>query len=237
MAAGLLFLAATPANVRPAVQVDMALVLALDVSSSVDAREYDLQQRGLANAFRHAKVIDAILAGPNQRIAVSVVQWAGGGEQSVSIPWTTVGSSDEALAFAERLSQTPRRFRDGVTDIAGIITYSAQHALAGPFATSRRVIDVSGDGIDNVQYSPHRARDAAVAAGITINGLAILNETPDLDDYYRLTVIGGENAFVMTAASYEDYAPAILRKLIREIRPRRLSWGGSSGVTAPPTPL
>ena len=216
-------LAPTPANVRPTVQVDLVLVLALDVSSSVDAREYDLQQRGLADAFRHAKVLDAILSGPHRRIAVSVVQWAGGGEQSVSIPWTMVGSGEEAIGFADRLMQTRRRFRDGVTDISGIITFSAQQALAGPFATARRVIDVSGDGIDNVQYSPHRARDAAVAAGITINGLTILNETPDLADYYRLTVIGGENAFVMTAADYDDYALAILRKLVREIRPRRLS--------------
>ena len=223
VAAGLLALAPTPANVRPTVQVDLALVLALDVSSSVDAREFDLQQRGLADAFRHAKVLDAILTGPRQRIAVTVVQWAGGGEQAVSIPWTMVGSGAEAAAFADRLVQTRRRFHDGVTDISGIITYSAQHALSAPFATARRVIDVSGDGIDNVQYSPHRARDAAVAAGITINGLTILNETPDLDDYYRLTVIGGENAFVMTAANYDDYALAILRKLIREIRPRRLS--------------
>ncbi len=216
-------LAPTPANVRAAVSVDLVLVLALDVSSSVDAREFDLQQRGLADAFRHAQVLDAISSGPHRRIAVAVVQWSGGSQQAVSIPWTLIGNDGEAAAFATRLMQTRRHYRDGVTDISGTITFAAQLALASPFPTARRVIDVSGDGIDNVQYSPHRARDTAVAAGVTINGLAILNETPDLDDYYRLTVIGGENAFVMTAADYDDYALAILRKLVREIRPRRLS--------------
>ena len=103
------------------------------------------------------------------------------------------------------------------SEIRESINLGVQLTYAAPFAAARRVIDVSGDGIDNVDYSPHRARNAAVALGVTVNGLAILNEIPDLGLYYRATVVGGPGAFVINASDYDAYPAAILRKLIREI--------------------
>ncbi|MGI9478980.1 MAG: DUF1194 domain-containing protein [Hyphomicrobiaceae bacterium] len=210
-------LTSTSLNVRSTMNVDLVLVLALDVSASVDRREFDLQKNGLAKAFRHRSVLEAIQRGQNKRIAVTAVQWSGYQDQFVSIPWQIVGDASSAAAFAEHLSNMPRRLPDGFTHIAGAIQFSMRLVRTAPFSSGRQVIDVSGDGSNNVHPPPQAARDAAVAAGITVNGLAIVGEAAGLDEYYRKNVIGGPGSFVIQALNYDDYDEAILRKLLREI--------------------
>lgn len=197
--------------------VDLVLVLALDVSGSVDEDEFDLQRQGLAKAFRHPAVIAAIRRGAKKRIAVSVVQWAGFGQQKVSLPWTMIGDAAGGSELAARLAMMRRQYPDGVTHITGVIGFATRLALAAPFNSYRRVIDVSGDGENNVDKEPDEARDAAVLAGLTVNGLAIVNADADLPAYYRARVIGGVGAFVVTATDYEDFPRAILLKLLQEI--------------------
>ncbi len=204
-------------TVRSTGPVDLALVLALDGSASVDDREFALQRLGLANAFRHPSVLNAILRGRHRRIAVTVVQWAGIGEQQVSVPWTIIDNHRTAAHFAQRLDHMPRRFDGGFTHIAGAIRRANTLTRTAPFAAARRVVDISGDGINTVGNSPHDARDGAVLGGMTINGLTITDEQADLAEYYRLSVIGGPGAFVISANDYDDYARAILIKLLREI--------------------
>lgn len=197
--------------------VDLVLVLALDVSSSVDAREFDLQKTGLATAFRHPLVHKAIARGRAQRIAVVAVQWAGYRQQVVSLAWRVIGTPVEAGQFADQIDMMPRAFSDGATHLGGVIEFGTALALAAPFSAIRRVIDISGDGTDNIGGPPEDARAAAIGAGITINGLAIANDVPDLATYFRQSVIGGPGAFVLTARTYDDYPRAILQKLVREI--------------------
>lgn len=215
-------LLAAPGLVRSTDSVDLVLVLALDTSHSVDAHEFRLQRDGLASAFRHPTVTDAILSGRYQRIAVPVTQWAGEGEQAVSVPWVVIDNHARAHAFADRIASLERRYFNGSTYIAGAIMHANELSLAAPFAAPRRVVDISGDGMNTVGNSPHGARDAAQRTGLTINGLAITNEMRGLAEYYRLTVIAGPDAFVIAANDYDDYARAILEKLRREIAPRRI---------------
>ncbi len=213
--------AATPG--RSTATVDLALVLALDVSGSVNAYEYGLQRDGLAAAFRDPEVLAAIQLGQRKRIAVVAVQWAGVGKQLISVPWKIIGDQESALAFSDELKAMPRNFINGETHISGIIEFATKTALQAPAMAARYVIDISGDGMDNVGYAPDFARNRAIKSGVTINGLAILNETPRLLEYYHHRVIGGPNAFVMKANRYEDYAEAIRKKLVREISQHLLS--------------
>lgn len=205
---------------RATQNVDLVLVLALDVSSSVDPQEFHVQRSGLVEAFRHASVIKAILDGQHKRIAVMAVQWAGYQQQQIMIPWTLITRASDALSFADRLAAMPRAFPNGATHLSGVIEFSTKLALAAPYVALRRVIDISGDGVDNVKGRPDDARDTAVAGGMTINGLAIANEDPDLLAYYRAHVIGGPSAFALEAREYKAYPAAILRKLVREIETR-----------------
>ena len=215
--AAVTILLSTSLNVRSTMHVDLVLVLALDVSASVDEREFDLQKNGLAQAFRNPTVIDAIQRGQSRRIAVTVVQWSGFQEQFVSVPWQVVGDARSAAEFAEQLASMQRHSTNGFTHIAGAMQFSTRLARAAPFWAARLVVDVSGDGTNNVNPPPQFARDEAIAAGMTINGLAILNKASSLDVYYRNNVIGGPGAFVIEARDYDDYARAILLKLLREI--------------------
>ena len=208
---------------RSSTTVDLVLVLALDVSGSVDNREFELQRGGLAAAFKDQRIVEAISRGLRKRIAVAAVQWAGLGKQAVVVPWTIVDGTESAVYFSQSVANMRRSYQNSETHISGVINFGTDLVTAAPIVADRRVIDISGDGMDNVGYSPHRARDRALRAGITINGLAILNETPRLDDYYHYNVIGGPNSFVIKANAYEDYAAAILRKLIREIDGNLLS--------------
>jgi hypothetical protein len=198
-------------------EVDLELVLAVDTSSSVSPQEFDLQMRGLAKAFRSPAVIAAIQASGDLGIAVSMVQWSDARKQMVAIDWMEVRDGASALHFAEEIENTPRFLIGGGTALGGALSFSLNQFEDNGFRGRRQVIDVSGDGRANQGAHPSRVRDEAVDAGITINGLAILNEDTFVDRYYMVNVIGGTGAFVMTAADYQDFATAILEKLVKEI--------------------
>jgi hypothetical protein len=207
------------------VEVDLELALAIDVSGSVDEEEALLQRSGYIAAFRHPSVVEAIRNGPLGRIAVSYYEWAGFGHMKIIVPWMVISDKASADAFAASLQleppETARR-----TAIAAAITFGASHFDNSGFAGRRRVLDISGDGPNNWGESVTVARDRAIARGITINGLPIVNERPtfsglppmrDLDLYYRDCVIGGPGAFYIAARDFKDFGRAILRKLILEI--------------------
>jgi hypothetical protein len=206
--------AGAAAQQRP---VDLELVLAVDASSSVSAAEFDLQMRGLSEAFRSREVIQAIQASGDLGIAVSLIQWSDNRKQFVAVDWTAVRDSASAERLAGEIERSPRFLIGGGTAIGGALKFAIRQIETNAFAGRRKVIDVSGDGRTNQGSQPADMRDAAVALGITINGLAILNEDPVVDGYYRANVIGGTGAFVMTAKDYESFALAILAKLIKEI--------------------
>src|SRR5262252_732425 len=197
--------------------VDLQLVLAVDASGSVDQVRFELQKRGYLAAFRHARVLQAIRSGPNQAIAVTMLQWTGPMLQVPVVEWRRVGDEESAEAFADVIERTPRQLFGGGTSISGAIDFSATLFPKSLFHAPRRVIDVSGDGSNNRGRPVTLARDEAVAAGIGINGLPILALESDLDRYYYDSVIGGPGAFVIAAKNYETFADAILKKLIIEI--------------------
>lgn len=203
--------------------VDLALVLAIDCSYSVDMREYNLQVRGMAEAFRRPEIIAAIQSGGYQRISVVVVQWSDLAHQSVVIPWMVISDAASAGQLAARLETLPRTLAEGGTSITAAMGFSAQLLNNAPFQADRRVIDVAADGRNNNGGDPRPMRDAVVSQDITINGLSILNEVPTLDKYFELYITGGAANFVIVANDYSDYSAAIYRKLLREIVGPRLS--------------
>ena len=210
-------LAAAPVRPARAADLDLALVLAVDCSSSVTPDEFALMMDGYAAAFRDAKVRDAIRTGPHRAIAVALVQFSNTGWQRLAVDWEILSDEPSLETFAKLLETTSRLVYGGATSISGGIDYAARLLARAALGTERRTIDVSGDGKNNQGRSVAAARDAAVAGGITINGLAIVNEEPDIESYYADSVIGGDHAFVMTAQGYEDFAAAIARKLLKEI--------------------
>ncbi len=197
--------------------VDLNLVLAMDASASVDNQEFALQTLGFAEAFRHPDVIAAIRSVGDEGIAVAVVQWAGLGQQTVAVNWAVVKDQESGDAMAAQIETAGRKVV-GATRIDKALQFSTKLLANGPYRARRQVIDVSGDGKSNFGASTGRARDAALAAGITVNGLAILNEEPDLGLYYGGEVVGGAGSFLMTATDFRDFATAIRLKLILEIR-------------------
>jgi hypothetical protein len=198
------------------VPVDLELVLAVDVSASVDPPEFELQTRGLAEAFRDPEVQAALQAPGRHGIAVALMQWSGRFQQVVGVDWTLVHDAPSAEAFARRIETMARRFQ-AETGIAGALAFAIRQLQQNRFAGTRQVIDISGDGPSNVGGPPDGVRDAAAAAKITINGLAIVNDVPKLDLYYADHVIGGPDTFLIVAKDFEDFARAIRRKLLREI--------------------
>ena len=205
-----------PAGRADDFEVDLALILAVDCSFSVDSREFALQMQGLARAFMRDEVKRAIVQGHRQRIAVSVVQWSDEMNQKVVLPWTIVAGPADADELGQVLFNTGRQLAEGGTSISTALVYSAALFAAAPSA-ERRVIYMSSDGRNNSGSAVKPARDHLVAKGITINGLTILNEWPTLDSYFENNVVGGPDNFVMPANDYEDYENAIYRKLLREI--------------------
>ena len=197
--------------------VDLELVLAVDTSFSVSRQEFTLQVAGLARAFRDPRVLAAIQAVGDQGIAVSLVQWANHTDHSVAIGWTKVRDVESAQRLSDAIARMPRHFVGYGTAISSALRFCTDLFFGNGFESPRRAIDVSGDGSDNRGPIPNGQRDVAVSLGITINGLAILNEEPNLEFYYLEHVIGGTGAFVMTANDYLDFADAIVVKLIREI--------------------
>ena len=205
------------------VAVDLELVLAIDCSTSVDEAEFDLQWRGLQQAFLHPAVIGAIQAAGDRGVAVSLIQWSGPSRQRMVVDWMLVKDADDAARLAERIGRVSRTVT-GFTDIAGAIRFSAASLAGNGFDGFRKVIDISGDGSSD-SASVALERDRAVAAGITVNGLVIYSEDFDLGalanidvaTHYASDVIGGPGAFMMTADDFADFQIAIRRKLVREI--------------------
>jgi Protein of unknown function (DUF1194) len=203
--------------VRNETAADLNLVLAVDASGSVDNSRFALQNQGYAAAFRNPRVLAAIRAGDQRAIAVSMVQWTGPTLHVVVVPWTLVSDQRSALALATAIDGASRRIFGGGTSLSGAIDYGVIMLTASPYRGTHRIIDISGDGSNNRGRPAEQARDEAVKMGIRINGLPILTLEPGLDQYYRQSVIGGPGAFVISARNYEQFADAILRKLIAEI--------------------
>lgn len=227
VAAALLFGCLGSAAGAQETTVDLELLLAIDTSSSISTEEYGLQVQGLAEAFRDPAVAAAIRAAGDFGIAVAVMQWAESKDQVMVLPWTPVRDGAEANAFAAQLEAAPRRIAGGATAIGSAIEIATEELARNGYAGLRKVIDISGDGRANHGRLPTESRDAAVALGITINGLAILNELPLLDRYFREQIVGGSGAFVLAADDWTDFAVAILAKLVREI-------SGAPLAVAPP---
>jgi hypothetical protein len=208
--------------------VDLLLVLAADVSRSIDDEEFNLQRKGYANAITDPEVLSAIIGGKHHAIAVTFVEWAGAGEQNTVIDWTVVRDGEAAAAIASTIMSAPRSFV-GRTAIGSAIDFAVQRLQGSPAEAERRVIDVSGDGTSNSGRPVTEARDEAVAAGITINGLAIINTRSSpgyafhtqppggLPKYYRENVTGGPDAFLLTIEDFHSFADALTRKLVAEI--------------------
>ena len=235
LAAAIALGAPLPSQARD-VPVDLELVLAVDVSGSVDEVEARLQRDGYVQAMRHPDVIKAIASGVLQRIAVTYVEWAGEDTQSTVLDWTLIDGEGAAYAFSKELDAAPIG-RGRYTSISQAVRYSLPLFEGNGFEGTRRVIDVSGDGANNSGGLVNFARDEAVAKGVTINGLPIVNgrpnrfgrQMPDLDLYYRNCVIGGPGAFLVVAQDFESFARAVRKKLVLEIAalpppegPRRL---------------
>jgi hypothetical protein len=212
----------SPAAAPAADKVDLLLVLAADVSRSVDASKFQLQREGYAAAVSNPRVLDAVRSGRNGRIGVTYIEWSGVGSQRVLI------DAESAKAFGDRLLEAPRSFADR-TSISGAIEFSMAQFARAPFEAVRRTIDISGDGTNNAGRDVTSARDEAVAQGITINGLVILSATPlpwnpdhtnppgGLDAYYRTNVVGGPGAFVLVAKDFSSFGEAIIEKMIAEV--------------------
>jgi hypothetical protein len=202
---------------RAAEEVDLQLVLAVDASGSVDMYRFELQKRGYAAAFRNPKVLAAVRSGISQAVAVTMHQWTGPRLQVHVIPWMVVKDAASAEALAMAIEKTPRRLFSGGTSISGAIDFSRLILAQSPFTATRRTIDISGDGVNNIGRPAKVARDEAVRDGITINGLPILSVEAGLDTWYFENVVGGPGAVMVPAENYESFAEAIVRKLIMEI--------------------
>jgi Protein of unknown function (DUF1194) len=211
------FALAGPGRAVAATEVDLMLVLAVDASGSVSQRRFELQKQGYAAAFRNPRVLRAIQSLMTQSIAVTMLQWTGPRLQVHVVPWTQVKDAASAEDFAGAIERVPRQLFGGGTSISGAIDFSRLILLQSPFSASRRVIDISGDGANNIGRPVQFARDEAVRDGITINGLPILAVEPDLDTYYFENVIGGPGAVMVPAENFESFGEAILKKLIIEI--------------------
>lgn len=208
-----------PVAAQDQVPVAIELVLALDSSASVDRKEFQLQLDGVAQAFRDPDVLKAVESLKPLGAAIAVIQWGGPGETRIVLPFEHVATARDAKAFGFRASLIRRWMRASSTSIATAIEDSTRLMAENDFEGHRRVIDISGDGTNNALSDLEGARAAAKKALITINGLPILADDPDLADYYRDKVISGADAFIEPAKDFHDYARAIKEKLMRELRP------------------
>lgn len=204
--------------------VDVELVLAVDVSYSMDPGELLLQREGYAEAIVSNEFLQALKAGPNRRLALVYVEWSGPNDQKIIVPWRLIDSHESAAAVAAEIAKAPVRMGSR-TSISGAINFALPLFDADPYRGLRRVIDVSGDGVNNDGSPVTIARDAALARGITINGLPIMLEgrlpsqmdIDDLDLYYEDCVIGGSGSFMVTIRSRDGFKEAIRTKLVLEV--------------------
>jgi hypothetical protein len=204
---------------RP-VAVDLELVIAVDVSGSMDRGEYALQRLGYAQGVSHPDFVRAVRSGFHQRIAVTYVEWSSARLQQVIVPWRLIDGADSAAAFARELGKPPVTAARG-TSISAALDFAARRIAASGFEGRRKAIDVSGDGPNNSGPPVEEMRDRIAAQGVVINGLPILIRPsptfPAMDRYYEDCVIGGPGAFVLPVRKADEFATAIRRKLILEI--------------------
>jgi hypothetical protein len=212
----------TAAAARAEAEVDAALVIAVDISYSMDPDEQALHREGFAEAFRSLLVHDAIRKGITGRIAVTYMEWSGAYDQRVLLPWTVLDNAEAIMAFADRIATVPLR-RGQRTSVSGAIDAATKLFENNGLEAIRKVIDVSGDGANNQGRSVTQARDEAVAKGITINGLPIMlkqlgyADISDLDSYFRDCVIGGQGAFMVPAREKSQFQLAIKAKILLEV--------------------
>jgi hypothetical protein len=217
------------ANAEP---VDVLLVFAVDVSRSIDEDEAKLQREGYRSAMTDPRVLAAIRSGTLGAIAVLYLEWASADYQRIVIPWTKIDGPEAANRWADTLAAAPRVSMNW-TSIFGAIEASMRALNDSPFEGTRRVIDISGDGVNNSGGPVTLMRDLAVDAGITINGLPILNDRSPfgrpqnmtLDQYFQDFVIGGPGSFMIAAEDFNAFKDAVLRKMVREISARPLPHG------------
>jgi hypothetical protein len=226
--AGMVGAAIGCSGARAGDSVDLLLVLAADVSRSIDDSEFDLQRKGYAAAITDPRVLRAIVGGRNHAVAVSFIEWSGAADQNVVVDWTVVRDEEAAGSVAATMLAAPRSFL-GRTSIGAAIDFSMERFAAAPAASDKRIIDISGDGTSNAGRTVTEARDQAVAAGVTINALAIINTQANpgyafhtqppggLPKYFEENVIGGSGAFVLQVENFGTFAEAITRKLLTEI--------------------
>jgi hypothetical protein len=233
--AGSLAALAGAASARAETPVDLQLVLAVDVSRSIDEVEAELQRRGYIDALTDERVIDAIRSGEHGRIALCYTEWAGSHYQAVIIDWSVIDGATAARRFTDRLAEAPR-ISQSWTAVGAGLAHAAQRFENSGFSSRRRVIDISGDGRTNDGPPAELIRDGLVARGIVINGLPVMmnrsnfGRPPDLelDRYYEENVIGGPGSFLVVASNFGDFGRAVRNKLIREI--------SSTRVSPPPSP-
>ena len=208
--------------------VDLLLVLAADVSRSIDDGEFNLQRKGYAAAITDPRVLRAIAGGRNHAIAVTFIEWSGAADQNVVVEWSVVRDEEGAGGVAATMLSAPRSFL-GRTSISAAIDYAVERFAMAPAQADKRILDISGDGTNNSGRAVTEARDQAIAAGITINGLAIINTQANpgyafhtqppggLPKYYEENVIGGPGAFLLQVENFDTFSEAMTRKLVTEI--------------------
>jgi hypothetical protein len=223
-------------GVARAAGVDLAVVLAADVSRSVDDGEFELQRKGYAAALTDPRVLTAVHATKSGAIGVCFIEWSGDDEQQIVLPWTEIRDEEDGGGAAAAILKTPRSFT-GRTSISAAIDYAMGYFAKAKWTAKRRVIDISGDGTSNSGRPITDARDQAVAAGVTINGLAIINDKPNLGysahthppgglaNYYQQNVVGGPNAFLIVVTDFHSFADAMANKLAKEINVSRAEHG------------
>src|SRR5580704_9584415 len=204
--------------------VDVELVLAVDVSYSMDMDELAVQREGYAQAIVSKEFLQALRTGPNGKISVTYFEWAASGDQKIIVPWRVIDGPEAADAVADEIMKTPIR-RASRTSISGAIYFALPLFEENPYHGLRRVIDISGDGANNIGSPVTIARDTALAKGITINGLPIMVKEPsystmdieNLDLYYEDCVIGGPGSFVVAIKDRDKFKEAIRTKLVLEV--------------------
>jgi hypothetical protein len=211
-----------------AAEADLEVILAADVSRSIDDAEFELQRKGYAAALTDPRVLTAIHGRANGAVAVCFIEWSGEEDQQVVVDWTEIRDEEDAGSVAAAIVAAPRSFM-GRTSISAAIDFAMARFAAAKWQAKRRIIDISGDGTNNSGRAITEARDQAIASGVTINGLAIINDRPNLGYsahtqppgglplYYRQNVIGGPNAFLIVVEDFNSFADAMANKLAKEI--------------------
>jgi hypothetical protein len=235
--AALLLALATP-FARAAEPVDVALVLVTDVSRSIDDSEFQLEKKGYASAFENPEVIAAIHGGAVGAIGVAYVEFASSNQITTVLDWTVIHDATDAHAFSSKMLAAPRTAW-GRTAIGEGVERGMQMLASSNLQAARRVIDVCGDGTSNAGIDVTQARDQAIAAGITVNGLTIINDHPvswtfahvqppgGLTKWYEDHVAGGPGFFVLEVHDFQSFGMAMTRKLINEIATREVPGHGA----------